>query len=65
MLRRFDPVENDVDRRILHEITGKKISHDWYWDTSDENEHNGVDDDADQIDEVTESDPNRHLLKPL
>ena len=41
VLRKFDPVENDVDRRILYEITGKKISHDWYWDTSDENDITG------------------------
>ena len=37
VLRRFNPNSNDIDRRILYEITGKKVSkEDTFWDSSDD-----------------------------
>ena len=42
-MRHFDPNSNEIDRRVLFEITGKKLStqEDAFWDSSDENEVNG------------------------
>ena len=32
----FDPLADKIDRRILYEITGRKLNPDDYWDDSDQ-----------------------------
>ena len=63
VLRKFDPEDDAVDRRILHEITGFKLSKDKFWDTSDEDEDELKLKDTDVFDISIDEDPNRHLLK--
>ena len=31
----FDPLNDKIDRRVLYEITGRKLNQDDYWDDSD------------------------------
>ena len=43
VLSKFEPGEDEVDRRILYEITGTKISGDKFADSSDDNEEDRED----------------------
>ena len=36
----FDPLNDQVDRRILYEITGRKLNQEDYWDDSDQDPDN-------------------------
>ena len=59
VLQKFDPCENDIDRRVLYEITGTPISNDKYWDTSDDDSDNRFEKDK-MLDDA--ENPNSHLL---
>ena len=61
VLRKFDPIENEVDKRVLYEITGTPISNDKYWDTSDE--ESGMDKCNDGSNTISEEDPNQFLMR--
>ena len=64
ILQNFDPVENSVDRRIIYEISGTKITDDKYWDSSDKEVEDKIDDDND-VGIEAEEDPNWHLRRPM
>ena len=36
LIEGFNPLDNKIDRRILYEITGRKVDQDDYWDDSDQ-----------------------------
>ena len=57
VLRNFDPSSNEIDRRMLFEITGKKVStqEDAFWDSSDENEIKGHYNEVDAVSLLPES----------
>ena len=63
MLQKFEPCSDHVDRRILYEITGKPISNDKYWDTSDEDTPEEDISDSSNEDMEEEENPNTALMK--
>lgn len=36
MIENFDPVNDYIDKRILYELTGRKLDPEDYWDDSDQ-----------------------------
>ena len=63
VLQKFDPCEDDIDRRVLYEITGTPISNDKYWDTSDEDTDDNIELDKDKV--IDSENPNSHLKSNL
>ena len=40
LMHNFNPNQNNVDHRILYEVSGQRLTNDKYWDDSDEDNMN-------------------------
>ena len=36
LMHNFKPNQNNIDHRILYEVSGQRLTNDKYWDDSDE-----------------------------
>ena len=50
MIENFDVQNDKIDRRILYELTGRKLDPEDYWDDSDQDQ---------ELDRFAETDPNK------